>query len=49
MRRFLASHPAALSLARARFVISSFDRPNIRYSIVEKDNARAQLLRFLRD
>jgi ATP-dependent DNA helicase RecQ len=38
-----------LSLAQARCFVSSFDRPNIRYAIAEKDNARAQLLRFLRD
>jgi ATP-dependent DNA helicase RecQ len=38
-----------LSLEAARPFISSFDRPNIRYTIVEKDNARTQLLRFLRD
>jgi len=38
-----------LQLERARVFISSFDRPNIRYSIVEKDNARAQLLRFIGD
>ena len=38
-----------LALADAAKFISSFDRPNIRYSIVEKDNARTQLLRFLRD
>ena len=38
-----------LSLADARIFISSFDRPNIRYAIVEKDNARQQLVRFLRD
>ncbi|MFZ2990279.1 DNA helicase RecQ, partial [Ideonella sp.] len=38
-----------LSLEQARPFISSFDRPNIRYTIVEKDNARAQLLRFIRD
>jgi ATP-dependent DNA helicase RecQ len=38
-----------LQLGHARTFISSFDRPNIRYTIVEKDNARAQLLRFLRD
>jgi ATP-dependent DNA helicase RecQ len=37
-----------LSLAKARVFIESFDRPNIRYAIVEKDNAREQLLRFLR-
>ena len=29
--------------------VSSFDRPNIRYTIVDKDDARNQLLRFIRD
>ena len=38
-----------LQLEEARVFISSFDRPNIRYAIVEKDNARAQLLRFIQD
>jgi ATP-dependent DNA helicase RecQ len=38
-----------LALGHAREFVASFDRPNIRYTIVEKDNARAQLLRFLRD
>jgi len=38
-----------LQLQDARVFISSFDRPNIRYRIVEKDNARTQLLRFLHD
>jgi len=38
-----------LKLEDARIFISSFDRPNIRYSIVEKDNARQQLLRFIND
>jgi ATP-dependent DNA helicase RecQ len=37
-----------LQLQSARVFISSFDRPNIRYRIVEKDNARKQLLDFLR-
>ena len=38
-----------LQLQQARVFISSFDRPNIRYGIVEKDNARAQLLHFIND
>jgi len=38
-----------LSLEAATPFISSFDRPNIRYTIVEKDNARTQLRRFIRD
>ena len=38
-----------LALQGARQFVSSFDRPNIRYTIVEKDNARAQLQRFIRD
>ena len=39
-----------LSLHEARVFISSFDRPNIRYSIVEKTGSpRDQLLRWLRD
>jgi len=37
-----------LKLDDARVFISSFDRPNIRYEIVEKENARAQLLDFIR-
>jgi ATP-dependent DNA helicase RecQ len=37
-----------LQLEDARVFVSSFDRPNIRYRIVEKDNARTQLLRFIR-
>jgi ATP-dependent DNA helicase RecQ len=37
-----------LRLQDARIFISSFDRPNIRYTIVEKNNARDQLLRFVR-
>jgi ATP-dependent DNA helicase RecQ len=38
-----------LALGGARVFVSSFDRPNIRYSIVDKDDARAQLLRFISD
>ncbi|MFP5440534.1 MAG: DNA helicase RecQ, partial [Gammaproteobacteria bacterium] len=40
---------ARLQLQDAKLFISSFDRPNIRYTVVEKDNARAQLLQFLRE
>ena len=38
-----------LQLQDARVFISSFDRPNIRYAVVEKDDARKQLLRFIQD
>jgi len=38
-----------LQLEGAQTFISSFDRPNIRYTIVEKDDPRRQLLRFLND
>ncbi len=38
-----------LDLAEARVFVSSFDRPNIRYTIVDKDDGRAQLLRFIAD
>ncbi|MBP8286373.1 MAG: DNA helicase RecQ [Rhodoferax sp.] len=40
---------AHLQLEAARLFISSFDRPNIRYTIVEKREASQQLLRFIRD
>ncbi|QNM97722.1 DNA helicase RecQ [Chitinimonas koreensis] len=36
-----------LALEDAAEFVSSFDRPNIRYAIVEKDNARRQLLEFI--
>ena len=38
-----------LKLDQARVFISSFDRPNIRYRIAERDNARKQLLQFIRE
>ena len=38
-----------LALSDARVFVSSFDRPNIRYAIVDKADARAQLLRFVRE
>ena len=38
---------ARLGLNEARVFLSSFDRPNIRYTVVEKDNAKKQLLGFL--
>ena len=37
-----------LALQDARLFVSSFDRPNIRYTIVDKADPRAQLLRFIR-
>jgi ATP-dependent DNA helicase RecQ len=36
-----------LGLESARIFVASFDRPNIRYSVVERDNPRRQLLDFL--
>jgi ATP-dependent DNA helicase RecQ len=37
-----------LGLDGAQVFVASFDRPNIRYRIVEKSNAKAQLLSFLK-
>lgn len=39
---------ARLQLESARLFVTSFDRPNIRYTIVEKLDPRRQLLRFIR-
>ena len=39
---------ARLGLAGAPSFIASFDRPNIRYEIVDKQNAPAQLQTFIR-
>ncbi len=38
-----------LALEGAETFVASFDRPNIRYGIVEKDEPKRQLLRFVRD
>ena len=38
-----------LSLRDAPLFVSGFDRPNIRYQVVPKNNARAQLRRFLEE
>ncbi|KKW69354.1 ATP-dependent DNA helicase RecQ [Lampropedia cohaerens] len=38
-----------LQLQQAQCYVSSFDRPNICYHVVEKSDARRQLLRFIED
>jgi ATP-dependent DNA helicase RecQ len=38
---------ARLGLEEARVFVSSFDRPNIRYTVVDRNNPRRQLLDFL--
>jgi ATP-dependent DNA helicase RecQ len=38
-----------LGLQTARVFVSSFDRPNIRYTIVDKADARVQLLKFIQE
>jgi len=38
-----------LGLEEAKQFVSSFDRPNIRYRVVQKQNARQQLLNFLEE
>lgn len=38
-----------LQLEDAKIFVSGFDRPNIRYRIVEKDNPKKQLLAFIKD
>ncbi|ETD72314.1 ATP-dependent DNA helicase RecQ [Pelistega indica] len=36
-----------LAFNQAKYFVSSFDRPNIRYEVVEKDNVRTQLMHFI--
>ncbi len=38
-----------LHLTRARRFVSSFDRPNIRYRLAQRQSPREQLLRFIRE
>ncbi len=38
-----------LRLEDGRSFVAGFDRPNIHYTIVPKDNARAQVLRFIKE
>ena len=45
-RRDIRDH---LKLDEARIFAAGFDRPNIRYRVTAKDDARAQLLAFIKD
>lgn len=38
-----------LGLGGARLFVTSFDRPNIRYTVIERNDSRKQLLAFLAD
>ena len=38
-----------LELAEGRLFVSSFDRPNIKYTVVSKDNSKSKLLKFIED
>ncbi|MDP2752209.1 MAG: DNA helicase RecQ [Rhodocyclaceae bacterium] len=38
-----------LGLEEARLFVTSFDRPNIRYTVIERNDSRKQLLSFLAD
>ena len=49
MRRHAREIVERLALEDARQFVSSFDRPNIRYTVVAKDDGRRQLLDFLDD
>lgn len=40
---------ARLALTKPEVFVSSFDRPNIRYIVQEKGDAKAQLIKFLQD
>ncbi len=46
--RTRADIQSRLGLQRARVYLGGFDRPNIRYTIQQKNNAKQQLLQFIR-